>query len=97
VSNPGTISTHDLRRLRIGMDEDQIVAILGKPRDVLLVHQAKTPSAVFGELGSGFRFPDVRAEVVWTYQHATRSGVTYCLGLKDGRLLATWRVTGKER
>jgi hypothetical protein len=72
MNRSGSILTDDVRRLRAGMTSEEIVATVGKPKAMVSVQKGSPPSAVFRELGSQFAFPDVEADVVWTYQHATR-------------------------
>lgn len=89
----GSVSPNDLKRLRIGMAESEIVAMLGEPEAKVVSGDALTPSRAFRDLGSQFHFPDAITDVVWTYRYAHRPRVLLCLGLKDGKLLTTWRMT----
>lgn len=86
-------TTEQIEALTIGMTEQEIMVAVGAPDVELSPTELLSPGKVLAELGSGFRFDDCDLDAVWTYGHPVRRKLRFCLGLKDGRLKAKWRLT----
>jgi len=80
-------------KVRPGLSEAEIQALLGKPGTVAAKSATMSPTDFFRELGSQFRFEDESAEVIWVYQDPHRPRVRNYVGFKDGKVCATWRET----
>jgi hypothetical protein len=87
-------TTEQIESLTVGMTEAEITSAIGAPNAILKPGDTLTSTEAFRELGSAFQFPDRDLDAVWTYGHPVRRKLTFCLGLKDGRLTTKWRLTG---
>ena len=96
---PGVIPLEWARDLKEGMSAQAVRECVGPPVVVLRPDEIKTPSQVFEEIGSTFRFAaDQDLEEIWEYVHDRRGRMTLVkrvttrVGFRNGVVAALWRV-----